>query len=188
MARSKSEITELLDAWSDGDPEALDRLMSQVVDELRGIARRFMAIEAPDHTLQPTALVNEVYLRLAGRRSVQWENRAQFFRFMADLMRRILVDHARRRKSAKRGSDAIMLSLDQMSGLPQQGDTDLVALDDALKDLAVIDPRQSRIIELRYFAGLSVEATAEALGIGTTTVKREWRTARLWLRRQIRRE
>lgn len=187
MSRSASELTQLLDEWSDGDPEALDHLMPLVVDELRQIARRYMVSEDPGHTLQPTALVNEVYLHLAGRRAVQWQSRAQFFDFMAELMRRILVDHARTRKALKRGGGATRLPLDESIVPPEEVDQDVLAVDEALESLAALDPRQSRIVELRYFAGLTIEETAEVLGIGLSTVKRDWKTAKLWLKRELNR-
>jgi len=192
MPSEPGEITELLDAWSDGDADALERLIPLVVSDLRRIAEAFLARENPGHTLQPTALVNELYLRLAGRRAVGWESRTQFFAGMATIMRRILVDHARRRKAAKKGGPVPSLSLDEArdretpwpSGLPRV-DVDLLALDLALESLAEVDPRQARIIELRYFGGLTIEETARTLGISPMTVKREWRSARLWLLREL---
>ena len=160
--------------------------MPLILEDLRHIANKYLAQESEGHTLQPTALVNEVYLRLVGRRSVNWKNRAQFFAFVAGMMRRILVDHARNRQTAKRGSGAIRLSLDETIRLPtREKDPDLLALDDALKSLAEVDPRQSRIVEMRYFTGLSVEEVAEVEDISPTTVKREWRTAKLWLFREL---
>ncbi|MCP4660100.1 MAG: sigma-70 family RNA polymerase sigma factor [bacterium] len=188
MASSEHQITSILHDWSHGDPEALGKLMPIVFDELRRIAAGYFEQEAKDHTLQPTALVNEVYLKLVGRRTVQWKNRAHFFGSAAELMRRVLVDHARGRKTAKRGSGAPKISLDESIALPEERDLDLIALDDALKGLAEIDPRQSRIVELRFFAGLTVDEIAEVLGISPTTVKREWKTARVWLFRQIKRQ
>ncbi len=177
-----SQVTQLLDRWGDGDPEALDGLMPLIVEDLRRIARNHLAAESAGHTLQPTALVNEVYLRLAGRRSVQWRNRQQFFAFVAGLMRRILVDHARKRRTAKRGSGAVKIAFDETIRLPDPAkDPDLLALDDGLKGLAKVDSRQCRIVEMRYFTGLSIEEVAEVEGISPTTVKREWRTAKLWL-------
>jgi RNA polymerase sigma-70 factor (ECF subfamily) len=182
-----SEITGLLVDWSRGDTAALERLMPLVVDELRHLARSHFRREPDGHTLQPTALVNEVYLRLAGQRQVQWDNRSQFFAFAATLMRRVLVDHAKARRTAKRGGDIRKISLQDVIGLSEPEDVDLLALDDALSALAEIDPRQSRIVELRFFAGLTHEEIADVLGVSVSTVKREWRTARLWLYRQIRR-
>ena len=186
------DVTELLDAWSAGDGSALEELIPLVLDDLRRIAGSFLARESPGHTLEPTALVNEIYLRLVGRRTVQWESRSQFFATMAQLMRRILVDHSRRRKAIKKGGDV------QKSVFDEALDTrtlwgpairainvDLVALDDALQSLAAVDPRQARIVELRYFGGLTIEETARALETSPTTVKREWHTARLWLLREL---
>ena len=186
------EITQLLDAWSAGDPSALEQLVPLVMADLRRIAKAYLARERPGHTLQPTALINEVYLRVAGR-EVHWESRTQFLAGMAEIMRRILVDHARRRNSLKKGSGVVNLSLDELRDIPIPVDhalgeleVDLVALDDALRGLAEVDPRQARIVELRYFGGLTIEETAESLEISPTSVKREWRTARLWLLRELR--
>ena len=172
--------------------EAFDQLIPLVMDDLRHIAKSYMGREHPAHTLEPTALVNEVYLRMAGRRVVHWENRAQFFAGMAEIMRRILVDHARRKKALKKGGDAERFSFDEvMDNHTLWGpairaiDVDLVALDDALESLAAVDPRQARIVELRYFGGLTIEETAQALDSSPTTVKREWNTARLWLLREL---
>ncbi len=187
MHELPSQVTQILQSWTAGDPEALGRLMPLVFDDLRLIARRFMDRESKAHTLQPTALVNEVYLRLKGRRTVRWQNRAQFFGFSAQLMRRILVDHARGLQAGKRGGGAGKISLDECSAVSEMKPDDLVALDDALKDLAKLDPRQCQIVELRFFAGLTNEQTAEALEISATTVKREWRLARFWLYRELNR-
>lgn len=182
-----SDVTRLLDAWSEGDEEALDRLMPLVVDDLRRMAGAQMAEETPGHTLEPTALVNELYLKLVGRRSVHWRNRTHFFATMAQIMRRILVDHARYRKAVKKGGEALRVTFDKALGVPAEEEgTDLVALDDALRRLAELDPRQARIVELRYFGGLTLEETAHTLGVSTMTVKREWRTARLWLLHELR--
>ncbi len=184
-----SEVTELLDAWSAGDAEALDRLLPLVVEDLRRMARARMAQERPGHTLEPTELVNELYLNLAGRRSVDWESRTQFFATVAQIMRRILVDHARYRKTAKMGGGARRVTLVKALDTPvpgsSAGDVDLVALDQALERLAGVDSRQARIVELRYFGGLTIDETAHALEISSMTVKREWRTARLWLLREL---
>jgi RNA polymerase sigma factor (TIGR02999 family) len=187
MPTSPGEITELLAEWSDGDPEALERLMPLVFEDLRQLARKQFRRESDGHTLQPTALVHEVYMRLSGQRKVEWENRAQFFAFAAMLMRRILVDHAKARRAAKRGGQARPLPLDEAFAVPGGGDVDVLALDEALTDLARIDPRQARIVELRYFVGLTQDEAAEVLSVSTTTVKREWRSARLWLYSQVRR-
>jgi RNA polymerase sigma factor (TIGR02999 family) len=188
MTATDHEITELLHDWGDGDREALERLMPLVFDELRRIANGYFIREGRGHTLQPTALVNEVYLRLLGRRTVQWQNRAHFFGFAAELMRRILVDHARSHQTAKRGQGAAKISLEEGLAAPKEKEVDLVVLDDALKALAEVDPRQSRIVELRFFAGLTNDEIAEVLDVSPTTVKREWRTAKLWLLREIKRD
>ncbi len=186
MAQSASDVTRLLDAWSGGDSAALARLMPLVVDELRQVAGSFMSGEVAGHTLQPTALVNEVYLRLAGRRTVQWRNRAQFFSVAAEIMRRILVDHARRRKTAKHGDGVVRVPIDGSFELAEPEGVDMVALDDALRSLEAVDGRQSRIVELRYFAGLTIVQTAVMMDISPMTVKREWKTARLWLYDELR--
>ena len=181
-----SEVTRLLDQWSAGDRDALVALMPLILDDLRGIARKRLAGEAPGHTIQPTALVNEVYLRLVGRRTVTWKGRAQFFAFVAGMMRRILVDHARARKSQKRGSGAVRIAFDEAVALPDEAKgAELLALDEALQGLSQLDPRQGRIVELRFFVGLSVPEIAEVEDISPTTVKREWRTAKLWLLDQL---
>jgi len=185
MALTEEDITTLLQDWSDGDTEALGKLMPRVYGELREIAAHYFKGEPKDHTLQPTALVNEVYVRLVGRRTVQWESRAQFFAFAAQTMRRLLVDHARGRKAGKRGYDVPKISLEEHLVAVERA-VDLIALDDALEALAKIDPRQSRIVEMRFFAGLDNYEIAEVLGISRTTVKREWKTARVWLYEQIR--
>ena len=184
------EVTQLLDAWSAGDSAALGEVIPLVVDDLRRLARSFMARQAPNHTLEPTALVNEAYLRLVGRRTTSWENRTQFFSYMATTMRRILVNHARDRKTAKKGGTAVVRvafneAFDTPAGSGQSSGLDLLDLDNALCGLAAVDPRQSRIVELRYFGGLTVEETAQALKISARTVKREWHTARLWLLRAL---
>lgn len=191
MTPSQGEITRLLADWSDGDPEALGRLMPLVFDELRQLARSHFRRESEGHTLQPTALVNEVYVRLVGQRQVQWDNRSQFFAFAAMLMRRILVDHAKARRAAKRGGGVQKLPLEEAlvvpAGAGAGADVDVVALDEALTALAQLDPRQARIVELRFFFGLTQEEVAEVLELSLTTVKREWRTARLWLYQQMQR-
>ncbi len=188
---SEHEITLLLEAWSAGDTAAFEQLVPLVMADLRRIAKAYLSRERPGHTLQPTALINEVYLRVAGRK-VHWESRTQFLAGVAEIMRRILVDHARRRNSLKKGSGVTNLSFDEMRDTPAPWgsalagiDVDLVALDDALKSLAEVDVRQARIVELRYFGGLTIEETAETLEISPTSVKREWRTARLWLLREL---
>jgi RNA polymerase sigma factor (TIGR02999 family) len=192
MSLDEREVTELLDAWTAGDPGAFERLLPLVIDDLRRIARAFLARERPGHTLGPTALVHELYLRVVGRRAVKWESRTQFFAGVAEIMRRILVDHARRHRAAKKGGGASRLEFDEsIEAQTLWGpairalDVDLVALDDALHSLAAVDPRQARIVELRYFGGLTVEETARALDCSPTTVKREWHSARLWLLREL---
>ncbi len=180
-----NDITDLLDRWSEGDPEALELLMPLVFDDLRRLARKFLAEESAWHTLQPTALVNEAYLHLAGRRKVSWENRIQFFGFLATVMRRILVDHARLRGTAKRGAGTLRVPLDEVLREPSAQDPEITALDEALEELAELDERQARIIELRYFAGLTIEEVAKVLDVSASTVKREWTTARWWLLRQL---
>ena len=176
------DITALLKDWSGGDREALERLMPIVYGELKRLASSYLRSERSDHTLQPTALVHEAYLRLQGQRQVVWSNRAHFFGIAARIMRRILVDHARRRRAAKRDAAVLRVTLvdDAADRAPE-----LIALDSALTNLERLDPQQARVVELRYFGGLTVEETAEAAGISTATVKREWRTARAWLRREI---
>lgn len=181
-----SEITALLNEWSHGDREALERLMPLVFDELRQLARSYFRHEPEGHTLQPTALVNEVYMRLVEQRKVEWDNRSQFFAFAALLMRRILVDHAKARRTSKRGGDVRKLPLmDAMAIGEEAPDLDLLALDTALTDLAALDPRQARVVELRFFAGLTHEEIADMLAVSVTTVKRDWRVSRLWLYRRM---
>jgi RNA polymerase sigma-70 factor, ECF subfamily len=187
MATSPPQITQLLRAWSEGDEAALGELIPLIYDELHRIAQRYMGRERADHTLQTTALLNEAYLRLIDARSVQWQNRAHFFAISAQLMRRILVDAARHRNYAKRGGEALRVSLTDAELLPQERDADLVALDEALVALAKIDPRQSRVVELRFFGGLSVEETAAVLRVSPETVMREWKFAKVWLRRELKR-
>ena len=178
-------ITALLEEWRSGKPGALDRLMPVVYDELRLLAGRYMRDEREGHTLQSTAIVHEAYLRLAGYRGMDWKNRAQFFGVAATVIRHILVDHARARAREKRGSSALRLSLDEAIATPYLRDPDLVALDDAMLSLGVLDPRQCRIVELRYFGGLTVEETAEVLDISSATVKRDWSLARAFLYRDL---
>jgi len=187
-AGSSSEVTGLLLRWSEGDSAAREALIPLVYDELRRLARQCLAGQRPDHTLQSTALVHEAYLRLAGHTSVHWENRLHFFAVAVQLMRRILVDHARKRRAAKRGGDRLRLTLDEAVTLPKRRELDLIALDDALNGLAELDERQSRIVELRFFGGLSIEDTSHLLDISPATVKREWATARSWLYEQMKDE
>ena len=179
-------VTQLLVDWSKGDQKALDKLMPLVYSELRRLASNYLRRERAGHTLQPTALVNEAYLKLIDQRNPKWQNRAQFFGISAQLMRRILVDHARQHHAAKRGgSDQKRLSITSAQGLVKQSGVDLLALNEALEELAKMDLQQSRIVELKFFGGLSIEETAEVLGIGHATVERDWKMARAWLRRQL---
>ena len=180
-------ITELLIGWNQGDKGALDRLMPLVYDELRIVARHRLAAEDSRQTLESAALVNETYLRLVDQERVEWRNRAHFFAISARMMRRILVDHARQRRAAKRGGDMPRLSLDQSLGLLERKDLDVVALDEALGNLSKLDPQQARVIELRFFGGLTIEETSEALHISPATVTRDWVTAKAWLFDQLNR-
>lgn len=182
------EITQLLLAWGKGDEGAFDRLMPLVYDEMRKIARRYMSRQRPDHTLQTTALVNEAYLRLIDSSKVQWQNRAHFYAISAQLMRRILVDFARARTNQKRGGGVQKVVLDEALTITSEPGADLIALDDALNELAKLDRRQSQIVELRYFGGLSEDETAEILDISARTVRRDWSLARAWLYRQLNQE
>jgi RNA polymerase sigma factor (TIGR02999 family) len=182
---SSARVSKLLLNWGQGDQAAREALIPLVYEELRRLARRHLRRERPDHTLQSAALVNEAYLRLIRQDQPQWQNRAHFFGVAAQLMRHILVDHARHRAAAKRGAGAPRLALDPEIALPRERDVNLVALDDALNQLAVLDPQQGRVVELRFFGGLSIEETAVVLGISPATVKREWATARAWLQREI---
>ncbi len=181
VATSPKEVTRLLLDWGSGDQAALERLMPLVDRELHRLAHRYIRRERPDHTLQTTALVNEAYLRLVDQRNVHWKNRAHFYALSAQLMRRILVDHARKRKYAKRGGETHKISLDEAMTVSNERTKDLVALDDALTKLAAIDPRKSKLVELRFFGGLSVEETAEVLSVSIITVNREWKLAKAWL-------
>jgi RNA polymerase sigma factor (TIGR02999 family) len=178
-------VTELLREWNAGRPEARDRLMQLVYDPLRLIAERHLDREREGHTLQPTALVNELYLRFADQRHVDWRDRVHFFAVAAQVMRRILVDHARRKKSDKRGGAAVPLTIEAAIEVCAERDFDLVALDLALEQLAAMDPQQARIVELRFYGGLTIDETAEALGNSAATVSREWTMARAWLRRAL---
>lgn len=185
MVTPPQNVTQLLVEGSKGNKEALDQLLPIVYAELRLQAARFLRRERAGHTLQTTALIHEAYIRLVDQRNVQWQNRAQFFGVAAQLMRRILVDHARTKKRTKRGGSAVRVSLDQAMVITQEPEIDVIALDQALNRLAEIDPQQSRIVELRFFSGLSVEETAEVLGISPATVKRDWSVAKAWLHREI---
>jgi len=183
--KASSPVTELLVRWRGGDREALEQLMPLVYEELRRLAHYYLSRERSNHTLQSTALVHEAYLRLSGPNPPQWQNRSHFFGIAAHVMRQILVEYARGRGAAKRGGDAITLTLDDAIALPQQMDVDVVALDAALSELSNLDAQQGRIVELRFFAGLTIEDTSEVLGISPATVKRDWITARAWLFRAM---
>jgi RNA polymerase sigma factor (TIGR02999 family) len=178
-------VTELLGQWRAGDANALDRLLPLVYRELRRVAGSYLRRERSDHTLQSTALVHEAYLRLAGPDAPEWRNRAHFFGVAANLMRQILVEHARAHHAAKRGGHAVKLSLEDAPDLPMTIDVDVLALDDAMQRLAQMDARQAQIVELRFFGGLSIEDSAEVLGISPATIKRDWTSARAWLYREI---
>jgi RNA polymerase sigma factor (TIGR02999 family) len=185
MTPSPNEVTQLLLAWSDGDQTALEELTPLVYAELHRLAEGYMRRERPGHHLQTTALVNEAYLRLVDLKQVRWQNRAHFFGIAAELMRRILVDFARKRRQAERGGFTQQVSLEEAAIVSKGRTADFVALDDALKSLAEIDPRKSRMVELRFFGGLSVEETAEVLNVSPRTVMREWSLARVWLYREL---
>jgi RNA polymerase sigma factor (TIGR02999 family) len=184
---SSSDVTALLLAWGAGEQQALDQLLPLVHDELRRVARRHMAGERAGHTLQPTALVNEAYLRLVDLKRIQWQNRAHFFAMAARLMRRVLVDAARGRGYQKRGGGAERVTFIESRSPGKEPEYELIALDDALETLAKLHERKSRVVELRYFAGLTVEETAEALGVSRLTVIRDWQFSKDWLKREIRR-
>jgi RNA polymerase sigma factor (TIGR02999 family) len=185
LPHDADQITEQLIAWSNGDQAALDQLIPVVYQELRRMADRFLRRESAGHTLQPTALVHEAWLRLTDQTRVNWQNRAQFFGLAAQMMRRILVDHARTRRREKRGGGAVRLSLDEVINLSQERAADLVALDEALEALGSFDRRKCSVVELRYFGGLSVEETAEALRVSPDTVMRDWKLAKAWLYQQL---
>lgn len=186
MQRGPSnQVTELLFRWRRGDQSALDALVPLVYSELRRIANHYLQAERPDHTLQSTALVHEAYVRLAEQDLPQWQNRAHFFAVAAQLMRQILVDHARSHRASKRGGNVYKMALDEAEEEPLAVDVDIIALDDALKSLGEMDSQQSRVVELKFFGGLSIEDTAEVLGISASTVKRDWITARAWLYREL---
>src|SRR5262245_55544210 len=178
-------ITQLLIKWRDGDKAAFDELAQRIYGELRGLARYYLRQERPGHTLQPSDLVHEAYLRLVNEKEIDWQNRAHFLGIAAVRMRHILVEHARGRHAAKRGGSEYRLSLGKAERLAEYRDVNLLALDDALKRSEALDPQKSRIVELRYFGGLTIEETAEALRISPATVKRDWSMARAWLRSEI---
>jgi len=185
---SQQNLTELLQEWRKGNRAALERLTSLVYDELRRIAHRYMRRERNEHTLQTTELVHEAYARLLGKQDVDWQNRSHFFGMTAQVMRHILIDHARRRQFAKHGGDVRQVSFDNAAVMTQQRAAELVALDEALMTLEQIDPRKSRVVELRYFGGLSLEETAEVLDVSVMTVRRDWRAAKAWLYRRMKDE
>jgi RNA polymerase sigma factor (TIGR02999 family) len=185
MASSSHEVTQLLRAWGNGDERALARLAPLVEAELHRLAESFLRRERPGHTLQTTALVNEAYLRLIDDNAVEWQNRAHFFGIAAQLMRRILVDHARRRQKLKRGGGALRVSLAETEAFAQGPSADIIALDDAMMSLSEFDPRKSQIVELKFFGGLQEEAIAEVLKVSLRTVQREWSLARAWLYQEL---
>jgi RNA polymerase sigma-70 factor (ECF subfamily) len=185
MVYPQQSVTELLVAWSQGDKAALDELMPVVYDELRSLARRYLSRERSGHTLQTTALVHEAYLRLVDQKTVNWQNRAQFFGIAAQMMRRILINHAQDRQAKKRLGYATKVSLDEAVSFFERREIDLMALDEALNALALLDPQQAHIVELRFFGGLTIEDVSEVVGISPATTKREWNSAKLWLRRQL---
>lgn len=179
------EVSQLLKEWSDGDEAALDKVMPIVYQELRRLAHHYMRRERPGHTLQTTALVNEAYMRLADYKKMRWQSRAHFFAVAAQVMRRILVEQARSKNFAKRGGGAQKISLDETAVISPGRSTEVIAVDDALTELESWDPRKGKIVELRFFGGLSIEETAEVLKVSPTTVQREWRSAKAWLYRAI---
>jgi RNA polymerase sigma-70 factor, ECF subfamily len=184
-ASDSPSVTRLLRAWSGGDSDALDRLVPLVYEELRRRARRYMARENPGNTLQPTALVNEVYLRLVDAAEVRWQDRAHFYAIAAQMMRRILVDAARARGSAKRGGPGVKIALDERFAAAPAADRELLALDDAIEALSRKDPRKAKVVELRFFGGLSLQETAEALQVSEDTVGRDWNFAKAWLAHEM---
>ena len=186
---SKAEITQMLVAWSQGDNGALEKLVPLVSAELHRVAKRYMARERPGHTLQTTALIHEAYLRLIDGAQVDWQNRTHFFAVSAQMMRRILVDFARNYRTLRHGGGACRITLDEgVAGVWQGPDANLLAIDEALNALSALDPRQSQVVELRFFGGLSLEETAEALKTSVATVRRDWTLARAWLRRELSRQ
>jgi RNA polymerase sigma factor (TIGR02999 family) len=182
---SKPNVTDLLLEWQHGDRDALDRLTPLVYDELRRTAHRYLQRERDGHTLETTALVNEAYLRLINQQKMDWQNRAHFFAVTAEVMRHVLIDHARRRHYLKRGGEAQYVALEEANAMTEVRAAELVALDEALDKLMKLDPRKSRVVELRYFGGLSLEETAEVLGISIMTVRRDWRAAKAWLYKAV---
>lgn len=185
MSSTEHDVTKLLRDWSDGEQQAFDELLPIIYNELHRLAHNYLNRERDDHTLQTTALVHEAYLKLVDQNNVQWQNRSHFFAIAAQAMRRILIDNARRHAANKRGNTPEKLSLDDAATISVERNENLLALDDALKQLEAIDPQQSRVIELRYFGGLTIEETAEVLNLSPATVKREWAMARAWLYKSI---
>jgi RNA polymerase sigma-70 factor (ECF subfamily) len=185
MTPSPQQVTQLLYDWSSGDQTARDKLMPLVYEELHRLAHHYMRRESPGHTLQTSALVNEAFVKLVDQKNVRWQNRAHFFGIAAQMMRRILVDYARGRRFAKRGGGIRAMSLEEALIVSDERSAELMALDEALKLLAEFDPRKSQLVELRFFAGLSIEETAEVLGVSPGTVMRDWTLAKAWLRREI---
>jgi RNA polymerase sigma-70 factor, ECF subfamily len=185
MKPSSHPVTQLLQDWGDGNQAARDELMPLVYEELHRQAHQYMRGERSGHTLQTSALVNEAFVKLVNQKNVHWQNRAHFFGIAAQMMRRILVDHARSRRSAKRGGDARPVSLEEVAIVSEERAADVVALDDALNSLAAIDPRKSQLVELRFFGGLTIEETAEVLDVSPGTVMRDWTLAKAWLRREM---
>ena len=188
MPKPSPTVTDLLRAWGKGDTAALDKLVPLVYEELRRQAHRYLRRERPGHTLQTTGLVHEAYLRLVDQRETDWQNRAQFFGVAAQMMRRVLIDHARSKQAAKRGGNQIRVTLEDADAAVQEQGVDLLDLDEALTRLAKLDLQQAKVVELRYFTGLGIEETAQVLDISAATVKREWTLARAWLRRELARE
>ena len=186
MPASTHTVTEMLQEWSGGDREALDKLIPIVYEELRRQASRYLQHERHSHTLQTTALVHEAYVRLVDQVDVRWQNRAHFFAIAAEMMRRILVDHARKRRAVKRGGDALRVTLSEALNASGERDLDIIAVDEVLTKLAALDRQQARVVELRFFGGLIVEETAEVLGVSARTVKRDWSVAKSWIRRELR--
>lgn len=185
LSPTPNEITQLLVAWGNGDETARDQLIPLVYDELHRLAHQYMNKERREHTLQTSALVNEAYLHLVDQKEVRWQNRSHFFAIAAQSMRRILVDYARSRRYQKRGGEARQVEFDEAMIVSQERAADVIALDDALRDLAEIDPRKSQLVELRFFGGLSIEETAEVLRVSPGTIMRDWTLAKAWLRRAV---
>jgi RNA polymerase sigma-70 factor, ECF subfamily len=185
MITASQDVTRLLVDWSNGDQAALDKLLPLVNDELRRLARRYMRRESPGHTLQTSALINEAFLRLIDQQRVRWQNRAHFFGVAAQLMRRVLIDHARSHRYAKRGGGALKVPLDEAAAVTEARAAELLAVDEALEKLTKMDARKGRIVELRFFGGLTEVETAEVMGVSLPTAQREWRAAKAWLRRML---